>query len=173
MSDTPEPTGESRPLAKNCSVDAAVAVLIFVLGVVVVFEARRLGTSWTSDGPGSGYFPFYIGLVLCISALGILVQALAGGSRDQRVFVDREQMTRVLQVLAPAIVYVLVVWGLGLYVASALYIALFMVLLGKYAAWKSAALALAVNAVLFLMFEVWFKVPLYKGVLDPLRFLGY
>jgi hypothetical protein len=23
------------------------------------------------------------------------------------------------------------------------------------------------------MFEVWFKVPLYKGALDPLRFLGY
>jgi hypothetical protein len=30
-----------------------------------------------------------------------------------------------------------------------------------------------VNAVFFLMFEVWFKVPLYKGTLDPLRFLGY
>ena len=24
-----------------------------------------------------------------------------------------------------------------------------------------------------LMFEVWFKVPLYKGPLDPLAFLGY
>lgn len=173
MSDTPEPAGESRPLAKNCSVDAAVATLIFVMGVVVVFEARRLGASWTSDGPGSGYFPFYIGIILCISALGILLQALAGGSRDQRAFVDSEQMKRVLQVLVPAIVYVLVVWGLGLYVASALYIALFMVLLGKYAVWKSVTLALAVNAVLFLMFEVWFKVPLYKGALDPLRFLGY
>jgi hypothetical protein len=26
---------------------------------------------------------------------------------------------------------------------------------------------------LFLMFEVWFKVPLFKGTLDPLSFLGY
>jgi hypothetical protein len=23
------------------------------------------------------------------------------------------------------------------------------------------------------MFEVWFKVPLYKGTLEPLQFLGY
>jgi hypothetical protein len=30
-----------------------------------------------------------------------------------------------------------------------------------------------VNAVLFVMFEVWFKVPLYKGQFDALRFLGY
>ena len=34
-------------------------------------------------------------------------------------------------------------------------------------------LAVIVNAVFFLMFEVWFKVPLYKGTLEPLRFLGY
>ena len=27
--------------------------------------------------------------------------------------------------------------------------------------------------VFFMMFEVWFKVPLYKGALEPLRFLGY
>ena len=47
------------------------------------------------------------------------------------------------------------------------------IVLGKYAAWKSVTLGVAVNAIFFLMFEVWFKVPLYKGTLDPLRFLGY
>jgi len=34
-------------------------------------------------------------------------------------------------------------------------------------------LAIIVNAVFFMMFEVWFKVPLYKGLLEPLSFLGY
>ena len=62
---------------------------------------------------------------------------------------------------------------LGLYVASAIYIALFMIVLGKYSALKSVLIAVIVNAVFFLMFEVWFKVPLFKGSLEPLRFLGY
>jgi hypothetical protein len=31
----------------------------------------------------------------------------------------------------------------------------------------------ALNALFFMMFEVWFKVPLFKGVLNPLGFLGY
>ena len=62
---------------------------------------------------------------------------------------------------------------LGLYVASAIYIALFMIVLGKYSWVKSVVAAVAVNTIFFLMFEVWFKVPLYKGSLDPLRFLGY
>jgi hypothetical protein len=62
---------------------------------------------------------------------------------------------------------------LGLYVASAIYIALFMIVLGKYKVLKSVLIAVIVNAVFFAMFEVWFKVPLYKGTLEPLRFLGY
>ena len=174
MPDQPLPTdAEGRPLARNCTVDIVVAVMLFVMGVVVIVEARRLGASWTSDGPGSGYFPFYIGLVLCISALGIIVQARLAGSRDDGVFVNRLQMVRVLQVLVPATVYVLVVWVLGLYVASAIYIALFMIFLGKYPVLNSVLLGLVFNALCFVMFEAWFKVPLYKGTLDPLRFLGY
>ena len=57
--------------------------------------------------------------------------------------------------------------------ASAVYIALFMVVLGKYSPIKAVIAALAINTVFFLMFEVWFKVPLFKGALDPLRALGY
>ena len=165
--------GGSPVLFKNCSVDTLVAAILFVIGAVVVFEARRLGATWTSEGPGAGYFPFYIGLIVCISALGILVQSRSAKTRDEGTFVDREQMGRVLSVLLPAAVYVLGIWLLGIYVASALYIGLFMIILGKYSPSRSALVAVIVNALFFVMFEVWFKVPLYKGMLEPLRFLGY
>ncbi len=78
-----------------------------------------------------------------------------------------------LSVLVPAIVYVLAVQMAGIYLASALYIALFMIVLGKYSPVKSIITAVVVISIFFLMFEVWFKVPLFKGSLDPLRFLGY
>ena len=80
---------------------------------------------------------------------------------------------RVLSVFVPAIVYVLAIVFVGIYVASAIYIAVFMVVLGKYPPWKAALIGVLVSAALFVMFEVWFKVPLYKGTLDPLAFLGY
>jgi hypothetical protein len=174
MSDNdPSHDASNPPLANNNTVDAVVAVIMFVFGAVVVFEARRLGAGWASDGPGAGYFPFYIGLIICISALGIFYQARFGKSRDGATFVDREQFKRVLSVLLPAAVYVLAIYFIGLYVASALYIAVFMVVLGKYPALKSLLLAVIICAVFFAMFEVWFKVPLFKGTLEPLRLLGY
>ncbi|WGT63224.1 tripartite tricarboxylate transporter TctB family protein [Variovorax paradoxus] len=165
--------GAARTGVATNVVEAVVAVVLLVIGLVVIVESQRLGSGWTSDGPGAGYFPFYIGAIIAISGAGILYQALLGKDKKTEVFVDSVQLKRVLSVLLPATVYVLAISLLGLYVASAIYIALFMVFLGKYSWVKSVIAALIVNTVFFFMFEVWFKVPLFKGALDPLRFLGY
>jgi len=154
-------------------VEAAVALILLIIGIGVIVESRRLGAGWTSDGPGPGYFPFFIGLIITVSGIGILYQALLGKEKKTGIFVDSEQLKRVMSVLVPATVYVLAVAFLGLYVASAIYIALFMIVLGKYSWVKGVIAALTVNTLFFFMFEVWFKVPLFKGSLDPLRFLGY
>jgi hypothetical protein len=154
-------------------VEAVVAFLVLVLGAVVIQGSWNLGSRWTSEGPGSGYFPFYIGIILCISGLGTLFQTLFGKKKNTDIFVDSEQLRRVLSVLLPAAVYVLAVQFIGLYVASAIYIALFMIILGKFSPLKSVVAGLGVVTLFFFMFEVWFKVPLFKGSLDPLRFLGY
>jgi hypothetical protein len=164
---------EAAPLARNHQIDAFVAALLTMIGLVVVFEAQRLGAGWTSDGPGPGYFPLYIGLILCVGGVGILYQALLSRSANTGVFIDRAQFRRVMSVLLPAVVFVAAILLLGQYVASAIYIAVFMVWLGKYPPWKSAIVGVAVNAVFFAMFEVWFKVPLFKGLFEPLAFLGY
>ena len=163
----------SPSVIANNKVDAVVAAILVLVAGVVIYEARRLGAGWTSDGPGAGYFPFYIGLIILVSGLGILFQSLLSKSRDTDSFVDREQLKRVLSVLLPALVYVLGVNFLGLYLASAIYIAMFMVLMGKYPVLRSVLLSVAIIALFFMMFEVWFKVPLFKGSLDPLQFLGY
>jgi hypothetical protein len=164
--------GERTGVATNI-VDAVVAILVIVMGSVVIYGSRKLGSEWTSDGPGAGYFPFYIGIILVISGVGVLYQSLNGKSKNTDVFVTREEFGRVLSVLLPAAVYVAAIEFIGIYVASAIYIALFMIILGKYSWFKSVIAAVIVNAVFFMMFEVWFKVPLYKGSLDPLAFLGY
>lgn len=154
-------------------VDAVVAVLVIILGGIVIFGSRKLGSEWTSDGPGAGYFPFYIGLIIVIAGVGILYQSVAGKKKNTEVFVDKQALGQVLSVLLPAVVYVGAIQLLGLYVASAIYIALFMIILGKYGWLRSVLIAVIVNTFFFLMFEVWFKVPLHKGSLDPLGFLGY
>jgi hypothetical protein len=156
------------------TVETVVAVILFGIGALVVYDSHRLGSSWGADGPEAGYFPFFIGLIICISSTVILVQALFGRSRRRdTVFVEWQPLKQVLAVLIPAVLYVLGIQLIGLYVASAIYIALFMHWLGKYSWLKSVVLGVAVSAAAFATFEIWFQVPLYKGAFDPLSFLGY
>jgi hypothetical protein len=173
MDSPQEAVAAERTGVPTFAVEAAVAALVLIFGLVVLFGSRTLGSGWTTDGPGAGYFPFYIGLILCISGAGTLYQALLGKKRNHDIFVDGEQIRRVLSVLLPAAVYVLAIQVFGIYIASAVYIAGFMVILGKFSKVKSIALGIGVAVFFFVLFEVWFKIPLYKGWLKPLDFLGY
>jgi hypothetical protein len=168
-----ESSGSIRTGVATYIVEAVIAAILLLLGVVVAISSWGLGAGWTTDGPGSGYFPFYIGVVICISGAGTLLQALFGKHKNKEVFVDGEQLTRVMQVLIPAAIYVGAIQVFGIYVSSAVYIALFMIFLGKFSPLKAIIAAVAVNTVFFCMFEVWFKVPLYKGKIDLLSPLGY
>jgi integral membrane sensor domain MASE1 len=89
---------------------------------------------------------------------------------DHGPFVKWGQLRMILIVMVPCVIYVALivnpVQSLGIYVASALFIAFFMRYLGKYGWAKIAAVSVGTVVVFFLMFEVWFKVPLPKGPLE-------
>jgi hypothetical protein len=173
MTETPLPDPDERVGVSLRLMDITVALLLFIVGAVVVFDSYRLGAKWASDGPESGYFPFRVGLLICIASLVTLIQAVRARNLSYVMFVSLARLKLVLTVLIPALVYVFCVQYVGLYLASAVYIAVFMAWLGKYSWLKSIAVGVLVNVSFFFMFEVWFKVPLWKGSLDPLHFLGY
>ena len=127
---------EEKSASSVKMVDAATAIAIFLMGAVVIWDSRRLGASWGSDGPEPGYFPFYIGLILCVSSLVNFFRAIKDDSGDS--FVSMSALKMILSVIVPTIVYVALIGGvgpipaLGSYVASAIFIAL---LLEKYGRW--------------------------------------
>ena len=163
-------TPEDKSAASVKMVDAVTAVVIFLMGAVVIWDSWRLGAKWGSDGPEAGYFPFYIGLILCISSAINFWSALKNKTGDS--FVSAASLKMIMSVMIPTIIYVGLIGGagpipgLGIYVASTIFIALFMKWLGKYAWPITIAVSVAVPVVFFLLFEVWFKVPLPKGPLE-------
>jgi hypothetical protein len=171
MSDPDEGRGRTGGGPSIAAVEVITAAVLFVVGAVVIYDSQRLGSGWGADGPQSGYFPFYIGLVLCLSVVATAYQALFGALRDRNAFVDGKQLRQILSVLVPATIYVGLVHLLGIYVSSALYIAVFMAWLGRYGVAKAVAVGGFVSAFLFLMFEKGFVVPLPKGPLE--RMLGF
>lgn len=154
-----------RSAVSTRTMELVVAALIFAIGLIVMWDSVRLGAKWADDGPQAGYFPFYIGLLICASTAAIFVRALTNG-RGAKSFVSRAQILLVLKMLVPSIAYVALIGTVGIYVASTVYVAFFMKWLGKYRWPQTAAVAVGVSLVFFLLFEVWFKVPLPKGPLE-------
>ena len=153
--------------------EVILAGIFLAAGALVVWDSHRLGSQWGSDGPQAGYFPFYIGVLICVASAANLVAALAKPSRAP--FVTWGQLRMVLIVMVPYAVYVVLianpVYSLGFYEASVVFIAAFMRYLGKYRWPRIALVSIGTMVAFFLMFEVWFKVPLPKGPVEAL--LGF
>jgi putative tricarboxylic transport membrane protein len=159
---------DERPAASTKTVESVVAILLLIFGAVVMWDSWRLGAGWGDDGPKSGYFPFYIGLFIVVGSLINLWYAFKlkgeGGTNDGGAFVLRGQLALVWSVLWPTAVFIVLIS----YVSGAVFIAWFMRRLGQYSWIKIIPVGIGVNLYFFIMFEVWFKVPLPKGPIEAL-----
>jgi hypothetical protein len=160
--------GDQRPALSLRTAEIFTAGLFFLLGAIVIYDSVRLGAKWAEDGPQPGYFPFYLGVIICIASAINLARALMLRGEANKTFVQRGALRLVLAVLVPSAIYVASIGWIGIYVSSALFIGFFMRWLGKYPWWKVAAVSSGTSAVFFLIFENWFKVPLPKGPLESL-----
>jgi hypothetical protein len=161
---------EKKPVASMRTAELVMASLFLAFGALVMWDSRRLGSQWGSDGPQAGYFPFYIGLLIVVSSAALIFRALNLGEKGRDTFVEWGQLRMILTVMIPTVIYVALIanpwFELGIYVASAIFIAFFMFYLGKYGWARIIPVSVGVMFFFFLMFEVWFKVPLPKGPLE-------
>lgn len=161
-----------QPAVSNWTMEVVASIAIMLIGIMVVIDSQRMGgATWTSDGPGSGYFPFFVGLIITVASAAVLVQTLIKNRADLGSFISTEKLRSVSSVLLPTILYVAVIKLLGIYVSSTIFIAGFMWWFGKYGWLKIIPVSVSINILFFLTFEKWFLIPLPKGPLEKL--FGY
>jgi putative tricarboxylic transport membrane protein len=168
----PDQTESERSVVTYRTMNIVVAVMLMIVASIVMIASYRLGAGWAKDvGPDSGYFPFYVALIMFIASAGTLIQNLVVVGRGGRSFIAREQLMRVLQVLVPMTIFVVLSIYIGIYISTFLFITFFMMWHGHYPIYKAVPIALLVPIVLFIVFEIWFLVPLPKGPFEA--WLGY
>jgi putative tricarboxylic transport membrane protein len=168
VEDPAAPASDSPPVAAKRTVEVVTLFLLLALAMLLAFDNWRTGMGWDATGPQAGYFPFYLSVILAAASLyGIGKEFLARKEKDE-TFVTRDQLRRVLQVFFPTLLFCLFTQWLGLYVASFLLIAGFMVFIGRIAAWKSLLTAFLFSLIMFVTFEIAFDVIMPKGPLEAL-----
>ena len=173
MPDHPDNRKTAESVVSNRTMNIAVALALMAVAAVVMVSSYRLGAGWAKDvGPDSGYFPFYVSLIMLVASSVTLIESLLsrrpgkGGS-----FIARGELKMVLQVVIPMTVFVVLSIYIGIYISMALFIGFFMIWHGRYPLYKTLPVAIGMPAVLFVVFEIWFLVPLPKGPFEA--WLGY
>jgi hypothetical protein len=154
--------GAAGPTHRGVEISVAVALIAF--GAIVVIGSLQVGIGWSAEGPKSGFFPFYLGVSIVGASAVNLVTAFKGDPRA--LFADWPQLRQVLSVVIPTAVYVVAVPWTGIYLASLILIAVFMMAFGKYRFPIAALISIGTVVAIYLMFEKWFLVPLPKGPIE-------
>ena len=152
-------------------VETVTLALVLAFSLLMAWDNWRTGIRWESTGPQAGYFPFYVSMIMALACVwGLVLEIFKRGTPDEP-FVRVNQFRRVMQVFVPTLLYVPATQWLGLYVASFILIAGFMIWVGKLKPWVSIVTALVFSVAMFVTFEIAFDVIMPKGPLE--RMLGY
>jgi putative tricarboxylic transport membrane protein len=166
VDDPTAPEADSPAVTDNRTVEIIVSLLLLALALTLGYDNWRTGMSWDSTGPQSGYFPFYLSVILGGASLYGLAATIRTRRESSETFVTRAQLRRVMQVFVPTLLFCAATQFLGLYVASFLLIAGFMSQVGRIALWKSLLTAFIFTAVMFVTFDIAFDVIMPKGPLE-------
>jgi hypothetical protein len=147
--------------------DIYVGLFLMAVGLLVLGDAIRLGFGWGMSGPEAGFFPFYMGLGIVICTFFIVRRGIKILKKEGmgKPLIRQGGLTQILWVLIPAAGMVLLTEIIGLHLATVLYLAFYMGVVGKLHWGKVILISILVPLVVYVVFDKVFLIPLPEGFL--------
>jgi hypothetical protein len=162
-------TSAGRTLVTHRTLEIVAALLALAFGASIALGALEYNVGWGERGPEPGYFPFWMGVVVVVGALGALLEALLSRQvSGLPAAINADQARRIAVFVLPMLGFLIVtvVFRLGLYVGMVAYLLAVMLWQGAYRLPVALAVSFGTAVVFFMMFEWWLKVPLMQGPIE-------
>jgi len=145
--------------------DIVFALCLLLLAGLVARESLALNIGWGLNGPEGGFFPFWLAVGLGLCSLVVLAQAIwRAAPALSRPLVTAGGWTPLLTVALPAIATVALTEGIGLYPATALYLAFYMRWVGRHRWPLVLVVSIGLPLGSYFLFDKWFLIPMPKGL---------
>ncbi len=123
------------------------------------------------EGPGSGFWPFWLSGVMLLCCVWIVVnwaRRTSPPSRSEEKYLDAYGMLMLLKVGGGVTVFIGLIYFIGMYGAMMVFLFYYIYFLGRHRLVTSLAVAIGMPVVLFFFFDVAMRLVLPKGYLEPL-----
>ncbi len=149
------------------------AVCFVAFSLFIVWESWNL-EYYTRLGPGAGFFPFWLGVVLGGLGLAWLFQVSrpAGRPREGAFLPGRGGIFRILSLIAAVLVMAGLMNVLGFQLAMFAFLVFTLLVLGKQPVWLTLVIAMGGSAGVYRLFSGYLDVELPKSALAVLAALG-
>ena len=146
-----------------------VAVFLFLIGAIVMYDSVRLGWRWDPGfGPGAGYLPFYLALGVLICTAIIIVKQIRQLMQDgpgKKRLIEEGGLKPILWVLIPSAFMVVLTSVIGLHFAAFVFICFYMRVVGKIGWLECGLVSVLIPVALYVVFDRLFLIPLPDGML--------
>ena len=142
------------------AVEFGVVICLLVLSVVLLLESIELGPGWGESGPQPGFFPFVLTIAMILGTLGVFYANVYREPNQHPFFEVSQEVQDLLRVGIPIFVAIVLVRWLGIYVASGLYLALFMAWYGRFRWYQALAGGILLPTIMWLTLREGFNIPM-------------
>ncbi|MFQ5827338.1 MAG: tripartite tricarboxylate transporter TctB family protein [Dehalococcoidia bacterium] len=133
-----------------------------VVAAVVIGESTRLGFGWEEHGPEAGFVPFWLAMIMVGCGGVIIFQGLPMKERES-FFMSRPAMWAMIWVFLTSTLLALMIWMLGMYIATVVFALLFAIWLGRHSWYVALSFAILMALVVFYGMEKGLTIPLPKS----------
>ncbi len=146
--------------------DMITGVVLLVLAGYVIGEAWRMPESGTF-GPGAGFLPFWVGVLLAVLAVLLLVSVRtrqATEKDEKNPFPKHKPLLAITEVLAGLAAYIFLIEVLGFIVDTFLYVTFLLAAVERQNWRKTVTVAALTTIGLYVIFQVLLTIGLPKNM---------
>ena len=145
--------------------DRTGAAVLLALAVAYTATAAGRYTYWTATGPGSGFFPFWLGLVLAALSILLLASAVRRPDPGPAWLPTGHGAARFVVVVVVTALFIALLPLLGMALGTAVFLGVRLRMLEGHSWRTTAAVAVGAAVANWAVFVLWLRVPFPVGML--------
>jgi len=161
-------------------------ITAFILGIFSIYLMWKSGEppAWNpevgrfanigmieGEGPGSGFWPFWLSAIMLICCIWIGINWVRGTSplsQSDQPFLDGYGVRTLILVGGGLLGFLVAIKFVGFYGGMFLFLVYYLYFLGRHSVVKTLSISLGLPVVSFFFFDIAMRIVLPKGYLEPL-----